>query len=305
MKSSEVREIIEKAGYAISGNVTKDQLAQAYESMQDGASNEDLLEMYPWLSRAPEQPQPPAAPPQEQQAALPLVPTTTISLTPEDLQRIIESATTAAVTAALKSVQREPAATAPAVKKPTYPSKADVPAEFFDKAGLTIYASGTHHTLDGFLVDGRWIPCPRSILILFTNVPGYNAQRFGDSVNIQYVCRYHTHDKREIDMFKADERWGTMYWDGSGRMNDSAIELGSIMVRKMSALAGAPFDTLRQLCKDRGIPLGTLESMRAAIAAFDARKDLRDQAEAAAKRLDEANKQTLLLEGIKQENTAA
>lgn len=304
MKSSEVREAIEKAGYGISGNVTKEQLASAYESMQDGASNEDLLEMYPWLTKAHGAAQPAPTPALPQQPA-PAPHAAAISLSPEDLQRIIESATTSAVTAALKSVQREPAAGAPAVKKPTYPSKADVPAEFFDKTGLTIYASGTHHTMDGFLVDGRWIPCPRSILILFTNVPGYNTQRFGDSVNIQYVCRYHTHDKREIDLFKSDERWGTMYWDGSGRMNDSAIELGSIMVRKMSALAGAPFDTLRQLCKDRGIPIGTLESMRAAIAAFDARKDLRDQAEAAAKRLDEANKQTLLLEGIKQEGTPA
>lgn len=286
---------IERSGLKLLKQLTNKDLERVVLMIKGGTTTEDLKKEFEdafsgTIKDVPDPPPPPSEKPQEAPA-----PTFTAEQMERMLANVAEKAAEAGARAAVAALKKENAAQ-PVAKKPIKPSDADTPKEYWDKAGLTIFHSGDHHCMDHFLVDGRVELCPRSVLILFTSAQASNVQRFGNSVNIQYLCKYHTHDKREIDLFRNDVRWGTEFWDGSGRVLDAQTELGMLMVSKVGALNGVGFDQLRQMCIDRGLELGTIPIMRAKIASHDSKLDQERQAQLANKRLDDAEKARMLAE---------
>ena len=184
----------------------------------------------------------------------------------------------------------------PPKDKPNLPSKLEVPKEFWNEKGLTVFHAGDQFCMDGFRIDGRLEPPPRSKLIFFRpGQLGGEVKRFGDVAQITNTCQYTTHDQREIDLFHQDIGWGTEYWDGSGRLElDAQLQLGMIMGNKMNALSGTPFEELRQMSIQRKLKIGSKQFMAANIAAHDSKKETESLAEKAAARLKDASAEIVL-----------
>lgn len=226
----------------------------------------------------------------------------------EQAQKMAEAAadkaaerTAKILTAALAAQKQVPApapqhilvAAAPE-KKPVKPTRAAVPPEFWVKDAVTFFHEGSQHSMDAFYIDGRAEPPPRSILIHFTELQGANIKRFGDSTQISYLCKYTTHDSREIELFRKDIRFGTEIWDESGKPEEleAQVELGWQMGRRAMSLSGENISNLRQMAVDRGLTLSNDKNILArSIASHDVRKEAIGVAQKAAERLAEASKE--------------
>lgn len=181
-------------------------------------------------------------------------------------------------------------------QKPNLPGRTEVPKEHWSDAPLTVFHSGDQFCMDGFRIDGRIEPPPRSKLIMFKAHSGAEVKRFGNAEMITYTCKYTTHDKREIELFKQDVGWGTEYWDGSGRLKlDAQMELGMLMGNKLNSLNGVGFDSLKRMSIDRGLQVGSIQFMAANIAAFDSMKESKELAEKAASRMRDAEAENKLV----------
>lgn len=222
-------------------------------------------------------------------------------LTKEEALEMANSAAERAVEMALKTFQAGAASVAaPAQQpniqvvgvpkeKPNLPGRTEVPKEFWSDTPLTVFHSGDQFCMDGFRIDGRIEPPPRSKLIMFKAHSGAEVKRFGNAEMITYTCKYTTHDKREIEMFKQDVGWGTEYWDGSGRLKlDAQMELGMLMGNKLNSLNGVGFETLKRMSIDRNLSVGSIQFMVANIAAHDSMKESAALAERAAGRMRDA-----------------
>lgn len=242
-------------------------------------------------------PAPTAAPAPAQSVAEPGM----ITMSEAMLRSLVESAAKAAVEG-VRMQQQPQAAQQPVVvyekpnKKPLYPTKAAVPAEFWSNEKLVVYHAGNHHTMDGFMVEGRYEECPRSVLLLFTSTQAYNSKRFGDATQIIFICKYETHDKREIELFKKDIRWGSEYWDGSGRSKsmDADVEMSMLVAQNIQSLASLGFENLRARCINEGIEISDIRRMAAELAIKAARRHFMKQQQMAQDRTDAALKQGLL-----------
>ena len=302
-------EIIEKLaslGIKASDKLSIAKLEQAFDLASQGASISDLNEAFEGgfekvpagePSMAASAPTPPPTPSPTTQQPTP-APTPVdagtqgspqnaagLFITTEDLQKILDTVSRNTASAFAEVLEKRDRTHGEALnglavairgkeKKPLYPSSKEIPKEFLAEKPLTIFHSGDHHTMDGFLIGDRYVECPRSQLILFTATPAYNIQRFGEAKHIQYICKYETRDLREIDLFKNDIRWGYEYWDGGGQsMQDYSTELSVRTMNKMQALLGIGFEALRERAREADVPVSNIRTMAALIAIKEAKAE--------------------------------
>lgn len=182
----------------------------------------------------------------------------------------------------------------PRKELPTRASKGDVPPEFFDKEPMYIHATGIGQVISTFIVKGQYIELPRSKTINFKRYHGGNTQAFGDSSNLVYQCFYVTHDRREKELFMADDRFLTgEFWLPKNRSMSLAEMRASIVVRENHALSNVGYEMLRGMAISCGLdPQGSAPELRIAIANFRADQEMQKRGTNAVR--EEMEKEALL-----------
>lgn len=164
----------------------------------------------------------------------------------------------------------------PAEKKPDKPSGM-FPAEDRAEKPLRVYVPGNSWVLLFFQVNGAQIEPPRSKAIPFKRYVGEAAQRFGRAADVSHRCFYVTWDKKEIDLFMKDDRWGSFFSTDEEKGSISGTETFTRAYSKYYAqYASMHMNDLRSMIPpDSGIPLGaTIWDIRTKLATYMAIKEV-------------------------------
>lgn len=164
-------------------------------------------------------------------------------------------------------------------KKPHRPSGIYPAADRAEKP-LTVYVPGHAWVLTHFIVRGAAVDPPRSQVIPFKKYQGEAAQRFGRSVDISHRCFYTTWDKKEIDLFLSDDRWGGFFYTDEEGSKVSGMEIFTRAYSKYYAsfMSMGMQDLRSQITAGADVSMGaTIHDMRVKLATHMAVKEVEER----------------------------
>lgn len=138
-------------------------------------------------------------------------------------------------------------------KKPLYASQADVPQEFYTEETMRIVRNGNSRVFPHFIVKGQAIECPRTQIIRFRKFQDDTTVRFGAGDKTVYKEVYDTNDKREQDLFLADDRMGGDFYVDRGRKQTTSKHLLMTLFAKHKQILDATgTEAIRGMTKASG-----------------------------------------------------
>lgn len=160
-------------------------------------------------------------------------------------------------------------------KVPMISSSSDVPPEHFMEEAFRVRVSGHNFVLSHFQIKGRIVNIPSSKVLPFKNEPRGN--RFGNAADVELSAKLETHDRRIKELFLADDRMHSMFYtlEGGTSTLSEKQAYGQLVGRYMNANRGAGQAQIKQMAKDRKLPMsGTLEELRVLVAGYDADREI-------------------------------
>lgn len=157
-------------------------------------------------------------------------------------------------------------------EKPLYAGRAEVGDDDWTDTTMRIIRHGNSKTFSGFIIGGRHVECPRSVLIRFRPWSGGGATRFGEGDQLVYLEFYETNSIKEQELFMADDRMGVdMYVDDGRIVTTGDVEYTRLLTTYKRMLDGEPADRVRKRYTAEGGKAGvSSEDMRLWLAKRDA-----------------------------------
>lgn len=247
MAKQDIIDAIKGKGHEVPEHVnTASKLKEYLDAIDSGYGKDDLAEMFP----GPQQPSPG-------------------SITPEVVAEMIAKALAkdrkerVSMDGVINVSQKPP-------KPITWDSRNAEP-EDFNPEGFRVFHMNNRHSFDKFKIDGRLVPCPFSQIIMFDTYMGPETQSFGLAQDLAYMCMYTTYSNKEKELFMKDARWGGEFWGNQSRVVSDELELSMLATGIGKRLEHTGQADLKAMCEERSILLSDVETMRAAIALYDAK----------------------------------
>lgn len=290
-KAEDLRKQIENEGIVVPKGLDEAKLKECLAIVKSGASQGEVDELY-GVEKPPAPPEKPVEPKE---------PTVTMA----QMKVLLEEASAEAAKKAIEEFRKsEPqqARQEPTVvhvdssknaKPREFDSKAVPPEDFMAKPFRVLHMNNGD-ILDMFRIDGRRVPPPYSMFLVFEPYHGPETNRYGDAANLVSLCVHVTHSRKVMELFKSDERWGGEYWTAEGIVENEKVQLQAIVIKVHAGLSGVDHAGIKKMANDRGIKSSNLPDMRLQIAMYEAEKEL-DILKKAKQAVDAADKKEALM----------